>query len=321
MNLYERITAEFSKMILAGEWDETLTLFCRVASDKAGHWLLPLRACETVGGTMEQAIPAILAVACGHIGIVLVDDLLDNDPRGEYLKIGEPAAANMASALQSVAMSAISHSGLSHDAKITALESMNEMFLATSIGQYWDVNSVIADEDAYWKIAKAKSSPFFGAALQLGALMGGASVEFSNKFRELGNLYGEMIQIHDDVGDTLAVPAKMDWSPNRAPLPILFAKLVDHPSRNRFNELLPHAANDPQALEEAQDILIKSGAISYCFYQLLNRSETAGSILPEMSIERADVLVKVFDDLIRPVHQLFEAADGITAQGNSARMA
>jgi hypothetical protein len=49
---------------------------------KAAPWLLPLQACEAVGGTPEQAVPAATAVACSQIGIILIDDMLDLDPHG-----------------------------------------------------------------------------------------------------------------------------------------------------------------------------------------------------------------------------------------------
>ncbi len=309
MELYAKLIDEFSAIVHVKEWEEVQVLFRRVASTKPAHWLLPLRACEAAGGTMEQALPAALTVACSHIGIVLVDDMLDADPRGEHLKMGEPAVANMASALQSAALAAVSHCDMPADAKLLAMESVNEMFLATTIGQYWDVTSIVADEESYWKIAKGKSSPFFGASLQIGALMGGASVELAAKFKELGSLYGEMIQIHDDLGDALSVPARPDWGAERAPLPILFAKLVEHPQRARFEELRPHAGNSPQILEEAQEILIQCGAVSYCVYQLLNRYETVKGILADLSLTRRDILEKVFEDVGRPVFQLFEEVD------------
>ena len=320
MDIYARLVDEFSKITHLKEWNEVQTLFRQVALGRPAHWLLPLRACEAAGGTVEQAIPAILAVACSHIGIVLVDDMLDADSRGAHLKVGEPAAANMASALQSAALAAISVCNISLDAKLRSMECVNEIFLATTIGQYWDVNSIVEDEDSYWKIAKAKSSPFFGASLQLGALMGGASVKLSEQFKELGGLYGEMIQLHDDINDTLTVPAKPDWETDRTPLPILFAKLVDHPLRARFEELRPNARSSPKILKEAQEILIRCGAISYCVYQLMNRYETVKNMLVELEhldtlckgeCKRYEILNEVFEDVLRPVFLIFEKLDKV----------
>ena len=88
MEIYDQIINEFSNIPHIQNWEEVQTLFRRVALGKPRHWLLPLRACEAVGGTLEQAMPALVAVACSHIGIVLVDDMLDADPRGEHLRAG-----------------------------------------------------------------------------------------------------------------------------------------------------------------------------------------------------------------------------------------
>ncbi len=306
MDIYTRILGEFSTIPMINAWPEMQDLFQRVASGRPRHWLLPLRACETVGGCAEQSVPALVAVACSHIGIVLVDDMLDADPRGEHLRVGAPAVANMASALQSAALAVIARSEMDSDAKLIALESLNEMFLATAMGQYWDVKSIVMDESSYWRNARAKSSPFFGTTLQMGALMGGASVNVAAQIKELGSLYGEMIQVHDDLNDTMAVPANPDWTEGRSPLPILFARIVDHPARARFEEIYPYAGSSPKILEEAQEILIQCGAVSYCVYQLLSRYETAMGILSSLPIERNQILEKIFGDVVQPVFKLFQ---------------
>jgi geranylgeranyl pyrophosphate synthase len=308
MDIYVQIAKDFSKTPHIGKWTEIQTLVCSIASRKPKHWLIPLRACEAVGCARQRAFPAALAVAYGHIGIVLLDDMLDADPRGEYLRVGAPAAANMASALQSAALASIARCEINPESKLAALESINEMFLTTALGQYWDVQSLEIDEAAYWRIAKTKSSPFFGEAFHLGALMGGASVNIAARVKELGCIYGEMIQIHDDLQDAMAVPANPDWIEGRSPLPILFARLVDHPARARFKKLLQKAGSSPKALKEAQEILIRCGALSYCIAELLDRYQTVKGILSTAAIARPGVLLSLFDDVVAPVWSLFHAA-------------
>ena len=319
MEIFDQIINEFSTIPHVNEWPEVQALFRRVASGKPRHWLLPLRACEAVGGTAQQSLPALAAVACSHIGIVLVDDMLDADPRGEHLRAGAPAVANMASALQSAALAVIARCEMDSNTKLTALESLNEMFLSTTLGQYWDVQPV-TDEEGYWRIARTKSSPFFGAALQLGALMGGASLSLAAQINNLGSIYGEMIQIHDDLNDTMEAPANPDWSEGRSPLPILFARLVDHPLRARFEELCPHAGSNPRILEEAQEILIQCGAVSYCIHQLLSRYQTVTEILPTLSLARREALTSLFEDVVRPACKLFQAVGAAPADLSIAEM-
>lgn len=316
MQIFSQLIEEFSNLPNVKGWEEVQSVFQRAALGKPKHWLLPVRACIPVGGDEERALPAVLATACGHISIILVDDMLDADPRGVHVKAGEAGTANMASALQAAAGVAISESDMPSSLKLRAMEAVNAMFLATSLGQYWDVNTVIEDEETYWKIARAKSSPFFSTAFEIGALAGGASLEVAAQIKELGVIYGEMIQIHDDLDDTLAVPAKPDWNVGRASLPILFAQVVDHPSRSRFGELRPYASGQASALEEAQQILIECGAVSYCIHQLLERYDQARKITSALPLEKRDVMDAVFEDVTQPVFRLLEEAgdDALTPQ-------
>ncbi len=305
MDIFEQIAACFSSLPNVKLWDEAQSLFRRVAEGKPKHWLLPVQACDAVGGTEEQALPAATALACAHVGILLVDDMLDSDPRGEYQRLGAPAAANLACAFQAAALAALARWDGPPAARLAALASMNGMFLATALGQAWDVQSP-TDEETYWRVVQTKSSPFFGAALQTGALAGGAFVEVADRLKELGGLYGEMIQIHDDLNDSLAVPANPDWIQGRSPLPILFAKVVDHPERSRFLELCQEI-DTPGALEEAQEILIRNGAVSYCVDQLLRRDQSVRAKLDAILLVRRETLDALFDGVIAPVWKLFEA--------------
>ena len=138
--------------------------------------------------------------------------------------------------------------------------------------------------------------------------MGGASVQLAARVRELGFIYGEMIQIHDDLNDTLEVPANPDWTEGRSPLPILFARMVDHPAQARFERLRQKAGTSPKALKEAQEILIQCGAVSYCVDQLLSRYQTVRKILSTESLARPSVLIRLFEDTVAPVWRLFQAA-------------
>lgn len=309
MDIYMQIVKEFSTISQIRQWSELQTLFHRVASSRPDHWLLPLHACEAVGRVpMQEISPILVAIACSHLGIVLVDDMLDTDPRGEYRQVGEAAAANMASALQAAALDSVSRCTMSAESKLAALEGINRMFLSTTQGQYWDVQSTEVDETRYWLIAKTKSSPFFGEALHLGALIGGASLRLAAKVRELGHLYGEMIQIHDDLYDTMEVPANPDWNEGRSPLPILYARLADHPRRARFEKVRQKAGTSLKSLKEAQEILIECGAVSYCVDQLLDRYQAVRKVLASESLARPSELIRLFEDLVAPVWKLFQEA-------------
>ena len=307
MTIYATTVDYILNLPLLKAWPETTSLLERAASKQPRDWRLPLVACEAVGGTIEQGIPASASVACALIGILLIDDMLDEDPRGEFQRIGQAQAANFASVFLAASSQAILHSAAGSAVKLQALESLNQMIISVAFGQYLDVQNP-ADEAAYWQVVKMKSAPFFRTALELGALFGGAPIELVRDIGEIGGIYGEMIQIHDDMNDCMATPAGPDWIQGRSPLPILFAQTVDHPHHGRFMEL-HQRISDVEALREAQEILIQSGAISYCIDQLLRRYRDAHTVSTSMKLVHPDKLDAILEEVIVPVWRLFEVSE------------
>ncbi len=177
----------------------------------------------------------------------------------------------------------------------------------TALGQELDIQNP-ADEKSYWQVVKNKSAPFYGCAFHLGALFGEATQTVEVGLKRLGELYGEMIQIHDDLNDTMAVPANSDWLQGRKPLPILFAQSVQHPQRARFMELYQNISVE-NALQEAQEILIRRGAVSSCADQLLRRHRAGQDILDKISLPNKATVDSVIAGIIAPVQRLFDTLD------------
>jgi geranylgeranyl pyrophosphate synthase len=142
--------------------------------------------------------------------------------------------------------------------------------------------------------------------MQAGGLFGDASIEVGEQLYQLGCLYGECIQMHDDLNDSLAVPANPDWLSNRAPLPILFAQVVNHPDRERFLALR-REASDQRKLAEAQLILIRCGAVSYTIDRILARQKEALLLLKTIDLTNAPVLEKLFAELVLPIRNLLNS--------------
>jgi geranylgeranyl pyrophosphate synthase len=307
MDIFSQAIEGFARLPRVGAWVETKRLFEVAASRKPAHWLIPVRACESVGSSQERTIPTVVAIGCAHVGILLVDDMLDDDPRGDFRQLGMPAASNLACFFQAAALHALSECTPRRDSRLAAMKSFNEMYLTTAFGQSLDVQAP-ATESGYWEVAKSKSSPFFGAALQLGALAGDAPIQTAEGLMEVGKLYGEMIQIHDDMHDSMETPANPDWLLERSPLPILFASLVPHPDQARFLKLKKQTSS-PDALQEAQEILIHCGAISYCADQLMKRHKAAIKKLDEIPLAKYEPISALFDQLIAPVDNLLKAGE------------
>ena len=311
MDIYQSTVEYLLKLPIFSTWQEMGSILQRAASTKPRDWELPVITCQALGESTENAIPASAALACAQISIILVDDMLDDDPRGEYHRIGHGRAANFAVAFYAAGVEALLESDASARVRNEALKSLNQMMSLTAFGQELDIRNP-ADETSYWQVVENKSAPFYGCAFHLGALLGNAEDDLANEIKKLGKLYGEMIQIHDDLNDTMAVPANPDWTQGRKPLPILFAQSVEHPDRERFMELYKDISAQG-ALQEAQEILIRCGAVSYCVDGLLRRYQAAQNILDEAPLPNKGIVASVNEAVIAPVHRLFDTL-GISSQ-------
>jgi geranylgeranyl pyrophosphate synthase len=263
--------------------------------------LLPSLACKAFGGREAAARPAVAAMTCAQISLLLVDDILDEDPRGEYHRLGKGRAANLSAAFASLANLVLLNTEALPQ-PILAARALNRMLLALAHGQDMDVQNQ-PSEAAYWQVTRAKSSTYFGASLLLGALCADADLEEARKLEQFGETYGEMMQIHDDLNDCLDSAPGPDWLEGRYSLPILFASIVKHPQRDRFSELRGNITVEG-ALEEAQTILVESGAISYCVNELALRHATAKQQLDDIKLADNTGLHLLLAEVIEPVQRL-----------------
>lgn len=306
LDLYDITGRYLAALPVVQEWPDLQAFLQRVVRSRPPHWRIAASACLAAGGSLEQALPAVAALAAHFLAIVLLDDILDDDPKGQHTLLGVGPAANMASALQAIGAEAITTANLPLNRQLLILRRLHHMILQTSLGQYLDTQNT-ADEASYWRVARTKSSPYFAASFFVGALMSGCAEALATQMGQVGEIYGEMVQINDDLNDVLAVPADPDWLQGRYPLPILFATLVPHPQRERFLALRPLVAED-WALSEAQEILIRCGAISYGIEQLLQRGERIQQIVGQMALAQPSVIEEMVAALLAPVEQLLARA-------------
>lgn len=269
-------------------------------------WGLPIIACQAVGGEASQAIPGSAAVACMQESIILVDDLLDDDPRGHHLQVGIGRASNLALAFQALSFRLVERAVDDLKCRAAVTASLTWLALATAFGQQLDAQNLNGEEN-YWRLVKAKSTPFYASAFHIGALLGRADSRQAEGLRNLGVLAGEIIQIQDDLIDAFQTPANPDWKQGRNNLPLLYALTANHPARSRFLELRPRA-DDPESLREAQQILISSGAVSYCVYHLVGRHQQAKDLLNSLSLPNPASLLEMLTSQTKPLIQLLETS-------------
>ena len=274
----------------------------------ASHWLLPQRTCQAVGGNMTLAVPCCSAMGAIHLSILLIDDLIDHEEHFPEAGILPDQKANLAAALQALCFEAILQAPFSDAKKCAAQFVLARMITSISKGQYLDAQG-IATEDGYWQVVRAKSSPFFRAAFQLGGIAGNAGETTLEALQQIGDLYGEMVQIEDDLADCLEGEAIAVYS-----LPYLFAHTVEHPHRARFEEL-QQVPLTPASIQEMRNIFWQCGAISYCTYHLITRFNLAADLLAQAALPDPQSIQVILQRAIRPVEALLQRI-ALKAQGN-----
>lgn len=302
---FEAIKMAVRRLPEFSRWPEILDLIERVGHREGiSVWDYPVASCHAVGGTDAAAVPGAAAVFCSLLSIHLVDDMLDEEPHGDFRRLGAGQTANIALAFQAAGHHLLSDLSLDPGVSAAAQRILARMALGTAYGQGLDLREAHS-EDEYWQIVEAKTPPLFGAAFEIGALLGGGQAETIARLEKVGRILGRFIQVSDDLADALQTPAKVDWNKPNNNLAILYALTANHPARERFRELAACSGN-PESLSEAHQILLKSGAISYCTFRMLEFSREAQEILDSTPLQDPEPVARILRLHLRPLHRLLE---------------
>lgn len=293
------------KLPVVASWPQMLAMVERVGhKEGVSVWEHPVSACRAVGGREDAALPAAAAVFCSLISIHLVDDMLDDEPLGDFRQIGEGRTANLALAFQAAGHLVLTEAEAPAEVRGALQESFARMSLATCFGQELDARELAGEAD-YWRVVGTKTPPLFGEALRMGALLGGATAGLAEQLAEIGRVLGRFIQVSDDITDALEVPARADWLRRSNSLPLLFAMTAGHAEREEFLHLSARAG-EPEALAAAQKILFRSGAVSYCTLKLIEIAREARELFARISLRNPEPIEQLLEVHTRPLYRLLE---------------
>ena len=279
---------------------------------------LTLLGCELFGCPANQAIDIAVAVEVFHNFSLIHDDIMDQAPirRGKptvYKAWNTNIAILSGDAALVKAYQLIVNSHLPESAKVKILEVFNRVALDVCEGQQFDMdfesNSEISIAQ-YLKMIELKTAVLLGGALQMGALVAGATVKDAELVYEFGRNLGLAFQLQDDLLDVFSTNEKFgkqvggDIKSNKKTF-LLLQALALAKKQPEIDQKLQHALLLPSENDEVKvlivkDLYIELGVDSLAKKEIEKYFSIATSSLEQISvsIEKKQVLLQFIDQLI-----------------------
>lgn len=237
---------------------------------------LTLLVCKLFGGDIEKALLPAYGVELFHNFTLLHDDIMDNSElRRGRLSVFKKFGLN--SGILSGDLMMVLALKLASEDENGVNKHMYELMVQTSIelyeGQQYDVdfedrNDVRQEE--YLKMIELKTSVLIACAMQIGAIIAGASDDYQSKIYEFGRNIGLSFQIQDDYLDTFGdakVGKKIggDILNNKKTLLLIAAlQKADATQLEALNKWIATDNDDDAKIKAVSQLYIDTGAMEYC---------------------------------------------------------
>ncbi|HIH69316.1 polyprenyl synthetase family protein [Methermicoccus shengliensis] len=209
-----RVVDECLGTIFEGASPEQLYRACTHYIYAGGKRLRPvvvMLACELSGGE-DDPIPCAAAVELIHTFTLIHDDIMDRDElrRGiptVHTLWGEAGAILAGDTLYSKAFETIAHSTMPPEKRSECIAVLSRACTSICEGQWMDMSfedRASVSEQEYLEMVEKKTAVLYGAAAEVGGIVGGASKGQREALYEFGRLCGIAFQIQDDVLDLVA---------------------------------------------------------------------------------------------------------------------
>ena len=242
---------------------------------------LTVKACESVGGRAEDAVPFAAAVELLHNFTLVHDDIMDRDDlrRGKptvHKVYGVPLAVLAGDLLFAKVYDVVltnRPTGMPAERLIEGMTKITEAAMILCKGQALDMGfpgakGVTVDE--YIRMVGAKTSALFKACAQVGALAGGGSDEQVEALGGFAWDAGVAFQIEDDVlgvtadEETLGKPVGSDLREGKKTLINIHAlERATEEQRRRIGKAFGVEDASPRDIEAAVEALREVGSIEY----------------------------------------------------------
>ncbi|MCB0046783.1 MAG: polyprenyl synthetase family protein [Caldilineaceae bacterium] len=260
----------------------------RLPAGKRLRPMLCLLACAEAGGDPFDALPAAAAIELLHNFSLIHDDVEDGDETRRHRATvwavwGVPQAINAGDGMFALSFRVLQRlRGIGVDERVVldVLAHFTTTCLELTEGQYLDMRFEARDDvtvEEYLRMISGKTAALIGAALAIGARIGGASLEQVEDLRQFGRSIGLTFQIQDDILGIWGDPAMTgkaagnDILRRKKSLPLLYA--LNHPHAGPHLHEFFVEPPSPQDVPDVMALLDEAGARAYAEGELLRLHE------------------------------------------------
>ena len=208
-------------------------------------------ACETVGGSPEDAVDYAAGIELIHNASLVIDDIIDESSvrRGTesaWAAFGHGPAVIASDGLIGEAFALFSPSSMAMERVADAMVDLGE-------GEATELVAQPTNEAEYVELARRKTGSLFRAAAELGGIAAGADTATVDALGRYAERVGIAFQIRDDVLDATADPDDLGKPPGQD-------AAMERPSLVRVADLDP-AESNARARERADDAMEALGEV------------------------------------------------------------
>lgn len=238
---------------------------------------LALLAAEAIGGDVNAATPAALAVELVHGFSLLHDDVMDVDLTRRHrpttwTTFGANAAILAGDALLTLAFDVLAATG--HPAASHAIRRLSTAVQELVEGRWADVSFAKRTDvelPECLRMAERKTGALLGCACGIGALLGGGSAEQVERLQAFGERLGLAFQVVEDLlgiwGDPAVTckPAHPDLRRRKKSLPVVVALTSGTSAGRELAELYGRDRRLSDAeLVRAANLIDRAGGRTWC---------------------------------------------------------
>ena len=275
------------------------------AQGKALRPTLCLFACEAAGGTVQQAMPAAVAIELIHSFSLIHDDIQDMDETRHHRPTlwavwGIPralVAGNVLRIVADMALGELANRGVSDETSARVVRVLTDAYLSMIEGQYLDLSYEgrhDIDASQYLDMIAKKTGALIRCSTKLGAVIGSRDEETVDTLESYGRSLGVVFQIRDDVlgvwgeEETTGKPVGADIRRKKNSFPVVYAmSAADDEDRRTLERVYSKEQPSDVDVSEVLEVMERTGVKEHANVLMSEHCDRALNALSSLEIEPA----------------------------------